>query len=62
MKKVRYQDYDGQKRFRVSHPDQPETVDVYAPDRDAALCAAAQYWHVRWQSINFYAYAVVSRI
>ena len=62
MKKVRYQDYEGNKRFRVSHPDQPDTVDVYAPDPNSALCAAADYWNRRWQDISFYAHAIVSKI
>lgn len=62
MKRLRYQDYEGLKRFRVSHPEYPDTIEVFAPDPNAALCAAADHWHTRWQSINFYAYATVSRI
>lgn len=62
MKKVRYTDYEGNKRFLVSHPDQKSSVEVYAPDKNAALCAAAAYWNRRWQSISFYAYAIVSKL
>jgi 1,2-phenylacetyl-CoA epoxidase PaaB subunit len=62
MKKVRYRDYEGQKRFRVSHPDYQETVDVYAPEPNAALCAAADHWQRRWQDLSFYSFAIVSKL
>lgn len=52
--------YAGTKKWLVSHPRQAAAVRVTAPTAQAAIVAAASVWGVRWQSVEFYAYASVT--
>ncbi len=49
----RYDDYRGQKKFGVSHPDYGSTA-VTAPDETSAMVAAAKVWNTRWTRTDFY--------
>lgn len=51
--------YGGKKRFVVSHPDYKKPCRVAAPDEDAAIVAAADFFEARWTKYSFYAYCKV---
>lgn len=52
---VRFEDYQGKKRFEVEHPDHKEAVTTAAPDEQSAIVAAAAYWRETWTKESFYA-------
>lgn len=57
-----FPEYKGARCFMVIHPDmKPCTVHVLAPNESAAVVAAADAWHTRWESVDFYARCVVHR-
>ena len=56
-----YKDYQGLKRFKVSHQDKGE-IRVAAPDETTALVAAAQFWQQRWQDYDFHMGCTVKAI
>ena len=53
---IAFEDYRGRRRYTVSHPDFSGELIVAAPDDVAAIVAAAELWHTRWQSFEFYAF------
>lgn len=59
-RKTSYPDYRGAKQFTVKHPEHGQTT-VTAPDEDAAIVAAAQFWNTQWTKVDFYAFCEVSR-
>lgn len=54
-----YPDYTGRKTFHVSHPSFRNDVRVRAPNKQAAVVAAAMAWNTRWTAYEFYAYCKV---
>lgn len=56
----RFEDYTGDKKWIVSHPDFKD-VTVHAPDTTAALVAACKVWGVKWTQYSIYAFATVTR-
>lgn len=48
-----FKDYKGRNRFKASHPAKGK-IRVAAPDKTAALVAAAEFWGERWQDCEFY--------
>lgn len=57
----RFDGYDGDKRWEVSHPEH-RTVKVSAPDEASAIYTAALLWRTDWTRITCYAYAVARLI
>ena len=49
----RYDGYTGARMYRVEHPEHL-AVNVAAPSRPAAICAAAKLWDEQWQELMFY--------
>ena len=58
---IAFEHYRGYRRYTVSHPEFVEEIIVAAPDDVAAIVAAAEKWHIRWQSFEFYAFCKVER-
>ena len=56
---IAFEHYRGHRRYTVSHPGHSGMLLVAAPDDVAAIVAAAEYWQVRWQSFEFYAFCKV---
>ena len=56
-----FKGYRGPKLFKVSHPENGE-IRVLAPDKTAALVAAAEFWEQRWQDCEFYMYCSIEAI
>ena len=54
-----FEHYRGHRRYIVTHPEHSGTLVVAAPDDVAAIVAAAEYWQVRWQCFEFYAFCKV---
>lgn len=51
--------YEGKKRWTVMHPRHHREITVRAPDDNAAIQAAANYWGEDWTRYDFYAYCEV---
>ena len=56
---IAFEHYRGQRRYTVTHPEHSGALVVAAPDDVAAIVAAAEYWQVRWQCFEFYAFCKV---
>ena len=56
-----FKDYQGTNLFKVSHPENGE-IRVSAPDKAAALVAAAEFWGKRWQDCEFYMFCSIEAI
>ena len=54
-------DYKGKILYRVSHPKYRPVI-VSAPTEEAAIVAAAEYYHVKWTSYDFYPYCETQKI
>lgn len=52
--------YSGKKLYDVYHPDFGSCC-ASAPGEDAAIVAAAEHWHQRWQNVEFYSRCVVTK-
>ena len=59
---TKFEKYEGAKRFDVTHPAHYGSVTVAAPDKEAAIVAAANFWGERWQDYNFYAWCEVRAV
>ena len=57
---VAFGDYAGTKRWYVRHPAYQNSLTVAAPDDNAAMKAAADYWGQPFTAYAFYAYATVT--
>lgn len=54
--------YEGQKRYSVMHPKFKNELIVRAPDENAAIMAAGNYWGEDWVDYDFYAYCEVFKV
>lgn len=54
-------DYTGKGRWRVMHPKFNRELIVRAPDDNAAIKAAGDYWGEDWIRYDFYAYCNVMK-
>ena len=48
--------YTGKQRYMVKHPSHMGELIVRAPDDNAAIKAAGDYWGEDWLRYDFYAY------
>lgn len=56
---TKYDRYRGDKRWKVEHPEHGSVI-VAAPNKDAAIFAAAQAWKCKWTDCSFHQKAEAS--
>lgn len=54
-----YDEYEGKRRYYVSHPSRKGSVLVAAPDPNSAIVAAAPLFKMKWTSYAYYSECVV---
>lgn len=57
-----FETYGGKKRFSVRHPSHKKEIIVAAPNKDAAIVAAAKALGKKWTKYEFYAFCEVYAI